>query len=647
MYFGMKPRIAFIKIVYNVRIVFCIFKQLFLDVKKTLLTLLFFTSFICLSAANTGETMSNDKDKTKKEKSKDSSDKKDKKDKKFIKIFNEPGKSKRPYSVTDDFLIYEELKINSIQIKTLELQAKSLSERDVLESKDEKAQKKKREKLNERVVLHQVLFKVGDKIDAALFADTERFIRKNTIYNDAVITVEPAEDCSYADVIIYVQDDRHWRLVATPDLDASLELGVEFFDFLGVNQSFEVTAKGIVNPKDPYKFDIDYKVKNVANTKIDVKLGYDKSNLRQRYGFNVKRKFFAYNTKWAGAVASEWTHEKWQNKSFKVGYDAVFNEQDFWLARSFAMPTGLNLDERVRFIISSRLYRKAYTKLPDNATANIQTNPFTNTNADDVNNLNENFYLGSVGIGTHDYHAIDRLYYFNQYDYVPKGFNIALVGGIQYKQQLTTRGYLGAVTNYNRLYPKFGYLQTKLGYGGFFNDKRYEQISLKLDNNYFTNRYKIGKLGFRQFLNSSFKWSYDRPEEEFFSVNNANGVQGLSSRDLRGSKSFVLNFESVFYTPVDWWNSTGNFFVFADFAWVSATSSLSAFDNNFQHGYGLGMRFQSRNVGIEYLEISFGIYPNSKAIDRNLVNYWVDYENRRVVEEESLFYPSVLEPDIY
>ena len=69
-----------------------------------------------------------------------------------------------------------------------------------------------------------------------------------------------------------------------------------------------------------------------------------------------------------------------------------------------------------------------------------------------------------------------------------------------------------------------------------------------------------------------------------------------------GTKSFVINLESVFYTPIDWWTSKGNFFFFADLGWVGSSDFDFLFNNTIYQGYGGGISFKE---GINFFRITY------------------------------------------
>ena len=121
-------------------------------------------------------------------------------------------------------------------------------------------------------------------------------------------------------------------------------------------------------------------------------------------------------------------------------------------------------------------------------------------------------------------------------------------------------------------------MQNEFKIGSFVRDKSIEQITFQSKISYFTNRASLGKLGFRQFISSNTTLSFNRPISEFYNIGNG-AIRGLNSQRLIGTKSFVLNIESVFYTPIDWWTSTGNFFFFADLGVLGRSNRDFLFNN--------------------------------------------------------------------
>lgn len=580
--------------------------------------LLFFLSFLVSNSLLASGDEEDNKTSNSKEEKKES----------FIDYFNFIPKVSKEFACHEDFLDFDGLVIRNIDVHVFDRYSKRLSNID-LDSININSNEK--DNANQKLVKRQLLFKEGDVVDATLFADAERYLRENTIYTDAVIQIVPSSDCLFADVIIYVIDNRHWRAIfwASPE---SITVGVEMVDFAGLPQSLRVFGSGLFNLTNPYRFGASYRINNIARSQVDLEASYDKQNIAEVSRFLLEKRFIAYNTKWAGSIDISNNSRKETENGFADEISPHYNmgavRKDVWLARSFAMPNLFPNKKSMRFIISGRSTINHFYKIPE--ALPIQ------------NYVNRQFYLGSFGIANRDWYAFEELYRFRDFDYVPKGFNIAILGGHEVNQFLGSRWYTGTTLNYNRLYKKFGYLQKEMQYGAFIRNGNYEQITAQFNVNYFTNRLDIGKFGFRQFIRGSSTLSYNRPSTEFFSFSNQ--IRGLNSNNINmfGTRSFVVNFESVLYTPVKWWTSRGNLFLFADLGYISDRERGLLFKNPIHQGYGIGIRFQHLITAINYLQISFGYYPNGQLVGVSPIRVNVAGNPDRMIESNNLYNAGIL-----
>lgn len=551
----------------------------------------------------------------------------------FLDYFNLKPKANRNFTSIKTFAKHEGLIIREIYIKVFDRHSEPLSK--ISDLRETEIHSDKKNKFNTRLVSKHLLFELGEKIDPNILSDNERFIREGTIYTDAMITVVPSEgEDGFADVYVFIQDNRHAKIAfeASP---SGITMGGQLYDFLGVSQQLSFSGGGLFNIRNPYSFETAYKVNNIARSKIDFQVDYTKQNIVQEARFQLDRKFFAYNTKWAGSLDVKHSSEKISSnpnnlKDIRIEpeYNLKYLKHDYWLARSFAMPKFNERNKTIRLIIASRATFKQHLLKPDSDQFPVQ------------NFVNKSFFLGSIGIATRDWYGVEELYQFRQFDYVPKGLNIALMGGYEINEFLGHRYYSGSTFSYANFFKKFGYLQSEIRYGAFIRNKKYEQATVQMNIDYFTKRYKINKLGFRQFITSSTTLSYNRPETEFFSFND--NVKGLRSNHLFGTKSFIMNFESVFYTPVKWWKSRGNFFLFADLGYVTQNENESIFDNVLHQGYGVGIRFQHLVTTINYMELAFGYYPNAHVVNAPSFGFNITMQPSRLIKERNLYKSAIL-----
>jgi len=550
-----------------------------------------------------------------------------KKKEKFIDYFSLMPKEVREYTPNDFFNDYNGQSINSVEIFIVDRFDEPVFSQENLDSAN--FIKNKKGDYSASLIRKQLLFKEGDTLNSRLFADTERNIRENTIYKDAIIKVKHTEHINGVDVKVYVHANRHWRAIFV-GAPTSLTVGGSFYDFWGINQSIKISGSGIIDPADPYSFQSTYNVSNILKSQINLDLDYTKENQAHTYKGILSRDFYAYNTKWAGLLEIDNNARKISDNGISNNYNNKFLNTNAWLARSFALNKIFPKSENMRLIISGRATMVKHYKIPENQ-------PFQNF-------VNKQFYITSIGLANRDWYGFEELYKFRQFDYVPKGFNTAIFTGYEINQFLGGRYYNGLTTNYNKHYEKFGFMQNQLKLGSYIRNKAFEQITIQNSNAYFTNKAKIGKLEFRQFINTNTTLSFNRPYSEFYNIGTSS-IKGFTTQKLIGTKSCVINLESVFYTPINWWSSTGNFFFFADLG-VIGESNTFIFKNTVHQGYGAGIRFQNRILAIDFMELSFGYYPKGYILNEQNWGFQAGDIEPRTIGPENLFSPNTLE-DIY
>src|SRR5690606_1631482 len=100
---------------------------------------------------------------------------------------------------------------------------------------------------------------------------------------------------------------------------------------------------------------------------------------------------------------------------------------------------------------------------------------------------------------------------------------------------------------------------------------------------------------------------FRRFNEEFITINDEQGIRGLSSIFLRGNDKIVANIETLVFTPLQPVGFQFAFFAFADFALIAAKEPL--FEGDFYSGFGLGLRIRNDNLTFNTFQIRLGYYP--------------------------------------
>jgi hypothetical protein len=169
--------------------------------------------------------------------------------------------------------------------------------------------------------------------------------------------------------------------------------------------------------------------------------------------------------------------------------------------------------------------------------------------------------------------------------------------------------YAGIKASRGKYYPNFGYLVGSVDAGSFVDNKRWQEGVLRVETNYFSRLFMLKTWRVRQFVNVRFTKGIGRFDTEFIDISNTNGIRGIGSLALRGTKSIVLNLETVFFTPINLLGFQIASFTYADLGMITP-ANINLFDGQLFQGYGLGFRLRNENLTFNTFQFRLGYYPN-------------------------------------
>ena len=543
---------------------------------------------------------------------------------KVLDLVNLPQKTNRSISVREDFLPFEGMEIASIEVIVFDEKNQVIEDTAQWNPNVHFVSKPNQYRWNAKLVKRQLMFREGDLVDAQLMVDNEVILRQRTIYRDAVIQLHRIDD-HRVKVNVLVQNNRHWQVLFEGG-PGSIQLGFGVYDIFSIPQTIQVAAKGNFNKWNPYSAFLRHDLRNVFKSGLDINTILLHENTSQEFETKVQRKFLAFNTKWAFQAKMNFNKSKLVDRSFEAPYDLTSNRQSLWLARSFSARHLGKAFSLSRWTVGLRYMHRGYSRIPE-------SQPFYES---------EQFVAFGIGLVSRDFYEVEELVQFRAYDYLVKGWNIALIGAYEMSENRGQRIGLAVKMNASKIYPRLGHMTAGIHANIYLKSASYDQASIRLFDQYISNPVALGELKFRQFIATSATMSMDRTPNDFFSFS---AVQGLDGRLLNYSSSLVANFESVFYTPITWWNSRGNFYGFADFA-LTTSGGPRDFDKSIlHHGYGVGIRFQARNLGLNFVDIAFGFYPTYQIADAPFFNYLFS-TTPRLYDVGSLRSPGYYSPDI-
>lgn len=488
-------------------------------------------------------------------------------------------------------------------------------------------------KTKDWVVRNDLLFKPGDAVIPVLFSDTEKNLWKRNTFKDLKIFMLPVEGSeSLVDVVVMVQDMWSWSLNSSLEYN-KIAGGIQFKNFLGLPQSITNWVSLNFRKDNLWSVYGNYMYENIRSSHIDTKVSYVYSNFTKGGKLQITRDFFSANSKWAGHIkAGIFRESNALPNSFgpSIPTNVFYNWQDVWLATSFKL-TGKAGEKHdlLRFILSGRMYRSSYI-----------ARPYKRSEDGAQTFIDRTYFLGSIGFANWNYYVDHSVYYLGQAEYFSRGLNGAVILGFDYDEELQKRFYSGLQLEYGKYIDRTGYYHIRASYGGFTKKNSYQQILFRITQNFYSRPIKLGrKFMFRQFISAHINLGFNRPIGKELVVNDANGFRGVFTNYIRGTRSYVFNFETDVYPTFKVLGFTSSVFAFADIA-ITQQNSLYGFQ--LKQAYGAGIRLRNLGLGIGSFELTFAYYPNLNISKLKPYSISGGFDNKRAVIPEDLFLPSIL-----
>jgi hypothetical protein len=269
---------------------------------------------------------------------------------------------------------------------------------------------------------------------------------------------------------------------------------------------------------------------------------------------------------------------------------------DAWMGRSFKLFFGdQQLRERARFVVALRHTRQTFYNR-DRSVTDSTNQLFQNTRPT----------LFSIGYSNRRYQRDLLIYGFGRTEDVPVGDLAAFIYGKD-PAELGQRKYIGVKFSRAR-YLKAGYLYTLVNVGTYLKDVAAEQGIFSTEDNYFTPLHGLGRGWYaRHFLNLKFAWGFNRFQNEYLNISGNEGIPGIYSDELRGTRKLVVGVETVFFSPVNVLGFRIAPFVFANVGWTTFNGQKLLSHAPYQ-GYGIGFRFRNENLTFNTFQVRFSFY---------------------------------------
>ncbi|MBN2350525.1 MAG: hypothetical protein JXJ22_16935 [Bacteroidales bacterium] len=454
---------------------------------------------------------------------------------------------------------------------------------------------------NKKILEKRLLFKPGEPIDPNLLADNERLIRTLPYIKDVRFLVNETGETDSVDIVVIVQDvlPTAFDIEIWSSNQGNFTLWNNNMVGLGHELKNRIFWDSEESPLLGYAG--RYKIFSIGNSYISANMEYVNKFQEVSYLVDVSRNFFTPDIKYAGGV-------KYFNTSSIRNFtlpDTIYRNlpldytmYDFWIGRSFPLkPKEFSFRSRTNLIVSARIIHYNFSKRPE-----VQQNLFHKYH-------NRTIVLAGFGLSDQGFFKSNLIYSFGQTEDIPIGTLLKINIGHELGEFIN-RPYLGAsISNGDFIFGQ-GYLFNKLESGGFINGDTFEQAVVAYTMKYFSplivnNRYK-----FRLFAKFNYKIGLHTFNDEFLNINDLEGINGLTIKNLYGNQKFTANVEAVCFCPYNFYGFKFAFFTSLDLASIRDDKQF-IFTEWPYSGIGIGVRVRNEHLVFNTLQLKLTFFPNA------------------------------------
>lgn len=500
------------------------------------------------------------------------------------------------------FRIYENKIIRSLTLKTLDVFGPAIEDTALrADAFIRRLGNNLHIKTRQRIIRQSLLIKEGERLNPFVVFENERLIRDLPYIKDARFLIsQPYVGSDSVDVILIVQDV--WPIGFGTELtgfDAG-NASLWHTNMLGLGHQFQPTIYWDARKSPFMATSFLYSIASIGGSYITADINYINRWTTETYRLDLYRNFIATGINWAGALRLEKTDKRMNVALRDTTLDDIplhYQWHDFWLGHLFPLRSRLGLfPTQTSFFVAGRYLHNHFTENPE-------------TSEDYLYRFHDKTqWLFSLGLSNQGFYRSSMIYSFGQTEDVPFGYLVKLTGGFE-QGLYNTRPYFGLSASGGINLRRLGYTYLLAEAGSFFARQEAEQGTVHLLFRYFTGLQTIRRFNFRHFLTTEYVLGINRTRDEFVTLENRGGIQGLESRYLRGSEKALIRWETVMFTPYQLVGFHFAFFAFADIARISGTS-FAVSNNKVYSGLGLGLRIRNERLVFNTLQLKFSWYPS-------------------------------------
>ncbi len=519
------------------------------------------------------------------------------------------------YFSYDYFAQYEGLKIRSISINKFDIFSNPQDSTNLtIQKRFLQAANYLHINTQNFIIQNNILFKVGDEIDAYYFAESERILRRNNFIYEVAIIVIPDSFNEFADVYIYTKDVWSIRVkfkYNTANDSGNLELSD--INFLGTGSKLLLDIKKKPEYKRNYKLDAEYNFEKLFDKFGHGAVYYYSETDIIHYGFGANQFFIQPWIRWLGGINFNWVRYRTniiENDTLSFKVPIHYRQQDLWAAYTFSSKEVSSLPGTFNhYILSNRLILTKYTDYPDDYYQYFKENMF---------------YLANFTFLRRSFYQNSYIFAFGKIEDIPVGLKIDLLAGSELKK-IENKQYYGLsilISDYNEI---FGYNLYNLRLGSYHSSEGWENGLLDFQSLSFSDLKYFFKIKYRNFY--SFRMSqslHPIKKEDLITINDKDGLRGFDAK-YYGSKRISFSIENDAFLPFSIFGFKTAFITFADHA-LLANKNQYITKQPLQQGYGFSLRFKNEQLVFSTLQLTFAYYPKGTYHNVSDFRFYSEYD---------------------
>ncbi len=500
-------------------------------------------------------------------------------------------------SIENEHKKYNQKIIRTINIKQISPFARNILDTiDFSTNKLEKTLSKLRFQTKKSIITNTLTFKKGELVNIPNINESERMLRSLNFITDAIILIEPATiDTTLVDVLIITQDSYPYGISGTVSTN---RFSTSIFSKNVLGYGLEMNH--LVDSRATEKYNFGYHENILWNNIYGSFISFNaeiNNTVNDNFvacGFN--KDFYTPETKYAGGINFYRNikiplNNADENKTYN-NYD--FLNRDMWLGRSFLI-NSTNYFNRSTIGVLGQVIINEFSNLPDSLANKAYYTP------------NYYFFTG-LSFNKRNYYKNTLIYNYGRIEDVPYGFLSAVTLGVNTNEK-KNRMYLGGHFSFgSAIVPNKGYVYFSADLNSFFYQKNPERTLMRIGTRYISSLKKFGYHRFRYFISSYYTKAMHLDHAQYFYLTQSSpGITSYRSNQLKGTQKFVINSESVLFTPKDIYGFKIVPFSFADIGWISENQTL--LKTKPYYSVGVGIRIRNDHLVFKTIQLQIAYFP--------------------------------------